>query len=180
MNRTLRRLTPIFTLGLAITVALSVATPALAAPEPESQSRYDRRDNDRDRGWRNERGDRDHGRYDRRDDRYRRDDRHGSRYDDRRYDDRRYDDRRHDRGYNDRGNRRFAIPSRIHNHNDYRSYYHGRIYHREHRHYHVVYSFPVFYPSGLVYEPYAYCGESYFGGGAFYYDGPRLSIRWRF
>jgi hypothetical protein len=72
------------------------------------------------------------------------------------------------------------VPRHIYRHRDYERYYHGREYHRGHRHYHPVYAFPVYGPRGVAYAPYAYCGDAYYGRGAFHYDGPRLSIRWFF
>jgi hypothetical protein len=156
---------------LAGSVAAPATAAAAAADDDDSRrhgwrdrdrDRYDDDDRDRDR-WRHRDRDRDRDRGDWRHDRGR----HRGWYKDR---DRGHYDRRHE----------FEVPRHIARHRDYERYYHGRVYDRPHRHYHPVYAFPVYGPRGVVYEPHAYCGDTYYGRGAFHYDGPRLSIRWLF
>jgi len=44
----------------------------------------------------------------------------------------------------------------------YRAYRPRSAYYAPHRHVHVVYTFPVNTPYGIVYRPYAYCGDHLF------------------
>lgn len=48
----------------------------------------------------------------------------------------------------------------------YQPYYNGRVYYAPHHHYHVAYRFPVYVGGSVVYQPYYYCGDSLFVGGA--------------
>ena len=48
----------------------------------------------------------------------------------------------------------------------YQPYYSGRVYYAPHHHYHVAYRFPVYVGGSVVYQPYYYCGDSLFVGGA--------------
>jgi hypothetical protein len=71
----------------------------------------------------------------------------------------------------------FVIPGHIgHGHaHVYRPYYHGRTFFAPHRHYHAVYYFPVYTPSGYVLRPHSYCGGSLHRTHVAY-RGPRISI----
>jgi hypothetical protein len=174
------RLRAIPALAVGALLAVAAAQPAAAGADDRDRGRDDwRRGGDR---WEH-RGDR----HDR--DRWRDRDRHRDRRDrkhwdrgrhDRRHWDRDRHDRRWDRRWDDRHDRRFRVPGRLGAYRDYDRYYHGRVYHRAHRHHHRVYAFPVFVRGAVHYEPYAYCDDAFFQRGAFYYDGPRLSIRWGF
>lgn len=73
------------------------------------------------------------------------------------------------------------VPQRIHRAQVavYEPYYWGRVYHRPHRHYHVLYRFPVYTPFGLAYELHPYCGGRLFVAGHhgyIDYAGPRFHI----
>lgn len=173
------------TVSISVLTLLAVATlgaaPAAAEPaaaEPDRRERNEWRDrddrHDRDR-WRH----RDRGRDHRWDDRHDRGRHRGhDRYDRRgRYDRRDRYDRRWERNRFDRG---FRVPARIHSFRDYDRYHYGRIYHRGHRHHHPVLAFPHEIRGVVSYVPYAYCEGALFERGAFFYDGPRLSIRWSF
>jgi hypothetical protein len=48
----------------------------------------------------------------------------------------------------------------------YQPYYTGRVYYAPHHHDHVAYRFPVYVGGSVVYQPYYYCGDSLFVGGA--------------
>ena len=48
----------------------------------------------------------------------------------------------------------------------YQPYYSGRVYYGPHHHYHAAYRFPVYVGGSVVYQPYYYCGDSLFVGGA--------------
>ena len=48
----------------------------------------------------------------------------------------------------------------------YQPYYSGRVYYAPHHHYHMAYRFPVYVGGSVVYQPYYYCGDSLFVGGA--------------
>ena len=48
----------------------------------------------------------------------------------------------------------------------YQPYYSGRVFYAPHHHYHVAYRFPVYVGGSVVYQPYYYCGDSLFVGGA--------------
>lgn len=80
--------------------------------------------------------------------------------------------------------RRFAVPRTIHKQHRraYEPYYYGRVYHRTHRHHHVIYRFPVYYQGPgygygqPVYQPYAYCGTELFAQGIFTPHGPSFSF----
>lgn len=83
----------------------------------------------------------------------------------------RYDYREHSYGY--RGHRYFAIPrvlvdADLHLYN---SYHHSRVYYAPHKHYHVIYRFPVYVDYGVEYRPYAYCEDKFFAVGSFGPDG---------
>lgn len=151
-------------LGAAL-VALALVAPAVATADDDDgwrgrdRDRYDDDDDDRDR-WRHDH-DRDRHRDDWRHDRGR----HKGWY-------------KHGRGHGYDRHRRFDVPPHIAHYRDYDRWYHGRVYHRAHRHYHPVYAFPAYGPRGPYYEPTAYCEGNYFARGGFYYDGPRLGIRW--
>lgn len=72
----------------------------------------------------------------------------------------------------------FVVPHRIHTHreHDYDPYYWGRVYSRPHRHYHAVYSFPVYSDDDLVYVPHAYCGEGLHARGRVEVFGRRFGF----
>ncbi len=79
----------------------------------------------------------------------------------------------------DVGHGRFVVPQRIDRRyvDDYRPYYWKRVYDRGHRHHHAVYRFPVYTTYGIVYQPYAYCGERLFHGGVhFSYHGSHVAF----
>lgn len=92
----------------------------------------------------------------------------------------RHGDRDHRSGHHYQ--RHFVIPRRIYPHDlhGYRPYYHSRIYYEPHHHHHLVYSFPVYGEYGVIYQPYAYCGERLFAGGYFHGGGPHFSFHIRF
>ncbi|HVS12388.1 MAG TPA: hypothetical protein VMV46_00560 [Thermoanaerobaculia bacterium] len=156
--------------ALAVGAMLALATAQPVAAEPDHRHR------DRDE-WRH----RDH-----RSDHWKDRDRHRDRRDRRHWDRGRHDRRHWDRGRHGRpgdrrrDDRRFRAPQRIGSFSDYDRYHHGRVYHRAHRHHHQVYAFPVLVRDVVHYEPYAYCDGGFYQRGAFFYDGPRLSIRWSF
>ena len=141
-----------------------------------------------DRHHRYDRHHRDDYRYDRHRDRYRYD-RHRDRY---RYERNRYDryDRRYDRHrYHHRhdryrhNHRRFFDIPRVIAHDllhHYKPYYYGRVYHREHGHYHDIYRFPVYTEYGVEYYPYAYCEGKFYSRGIFRNGRPVFEVRIRF
>lgn len=88
----------------------------------------------------------------------------------------RHHERHHQRGY--ASHRRFVVPRSIHTYRvrSYRPYYYGRVYYAPHRHYHTLYSFPVYGYGEPIYYPYAYCGDSLFARGVFTAGGPHFSI----
>jgi hypothetical protein len=65
--------------------------------------------------------------------------------------------------------RTVVVPHRIQVHQApaYRAYYHDRVYHRGHGHFHMVYRFPVAGPHGVVYQPRVYCEGGLFVGAGF-------------
>lgn len=86
--------------------------------------------------------------------------------------------RYHRPSYRHAPRRHFEIPRRIARFRDYSRWLHGRTYYHPHGHEHRIYRFPVYYGHQVRYEPFAYCGGKLHSRGSFYYDGPRLSIRW--
>lgn len=74
---------------------------------------------------------------------------------------------------------RFIVPRHIHRHHVglYRPYYSGRAYFGPHRHYHVVYYFPVATPYGYYeYRPHFYCDGKLFIGGEFESHGSHIGF----
>jgi hypothetical protein len=65
--------------------------------------------------------------------------------------------------------RTVVVPHRIEVHRApaFRAYYHDRVYHRGHGHFHMVYRFPVAGPHGVVYQPHVYCEGGLFVGAGF-------------
>lgn len=58
-------------------------------------------------------------------------------------------------------------------------YVYDRVWVPAHRHYHVIYRFPVDEGGRIVYRPYAYCGDRVYATGSFSFGGPsfRLDVR---
>jgi hypothetical protein len=51
----------------------------------------------------------------------------------------------------------------MHVHHPYHDdYYTGRVYFRPHRHFHVMYTFPIWTGSTVAYRPFAYCNGRLF------------------
>jgi hypothetical protein len=172
------------TTAAALVLTALLLAPATAGADDRRHGRDDRgrhssehRDRDHDRGRRS---------YDHRD-------RHHDRRDHHRYDSRRRDPRHYDHRYDSRRDShrsyrsyryrpappaRFTIPRHIYSHDRHRfdSYYYGRTYHRSHRHYHSIYSFPVYLDGHWSWRPYAYCEGAYFAAGIFTRSGPYFSI----
>lgn len=82
------------------------------------------------------------------------------------YNDERYDDGHRRYAYHDDydrpqypRDRHFVVPNRIvfREVGHYRPYFDGRAYYRPHRHHHVIYSFPVYTPYGIVHRHFSYC-----------------------
>lgn len=75
-----------------------------------------------------------------------------------------------------------VVPHRIEVHQApvYRAYYHDRVYHRGHGHFHTVYHFPVAGPHGVVYQPHVYCEGGLFVGAGFPVGRGFLRIGLRF
>ena len=162
---------------LTLATFAATLTAAPAAGEPNGRHRdgwRDRRDHDdRDR-WRHDDRRRDRDRWERRDR-----DRGHRRWEGR--DHRGWD--RHDRGRgrgHQRFERNFRAPARIDSFHRYERYHYGRVFYPAHRHHHRILAFPYEARGAVHYVPHAYCGDALFGTGAFFYDGPRLSIRWSF
>ncbi|HKQ59967.1 MAG TPA: hypothetical protein VJS92_01705 [Candidatus Polarisedimenticolaceae bacterium] len=73
-------------------------------------------------------------------------------------------DRRHGHGYAPRHRhherRDFVVPRHLgHRRHEYRRYYQGSVYFAPHRHYHTLYTFPIYGPSGYDYQRYDYCND---------------------
>lgn len=81
---------------------------------------------------------------------------------------------RHDGYYS--GYARFSVPRFIDGRQrpHFAPYYYGRDYYRPHRHFHLVYRFPVYVDGAWVFRPYAYCDGAYFAVGVFTDYGPRF------
>ena len=62
----------------------------------------------------------------------------------------------------------------------YRSYRAGQVYYAPHGHYHTVYEFPVYRDGRYFVEPHAYCEGHRTQVTYVSYDGPRLSLGFRF
>ena len=62
--------------------------------------------------------------------------------------------------------RNFVVPRHITSRTvvSYNPYFTRRVWVPAHNHFHFVYNFPVYTSYGLVYEPYAYCGDSLYSG----------------
>ena len=61
-----------------------------------------------------------------------------------------------------------SVPRRIYveNRSYYQPYHTGTIFYGPHRHYHQVYSFPVWVNNAVAYRPYYYCGDQVFIGAS--------------
>jgi hypothetical protein len=75
----------------------------------------------------------------------------------------------------------FVIPHRIpvHRAHVFDPFFHGRVFFAPHRHFHVVYHFPVVTGFGIVYEPFTYCDGVLFAppfGGFLSYSSPRVGV----
>ncbi len=76
----------------------------------------------------------------------------------------------------------FVVPHHLdlHHTRHLHPYYWGRVWVPAHGHFHVIYRFPVFVESEVVYRPFAYCGPHLYARGHFVYHGSRLSVAFDF
>ncbi|HXV76414.1 MAG TPA: hypothetical protein VD788_08840 [Candidatus Polarisedimenticolaceae bacterium] len=62
----------------------------------------------------------------------------------------------------------------------YRPYFDGRVYHREHRHYHDTYAFPVYVDGHWQTASHSYCSGRRLPDSYVSFSGPRVSFGIRF